>query len=226
MKTKTPTGRTPRPRAPAKAKADPQQAPLPHVPGTEHSEPEAAAPPKQTLKIPEVLAELESAAKPLNVRVTYEAIGGELGAGGLCKVKGLWRVIIDKRTTPSERVSVLAPALARFDFGSLTLSPQVRELLTRVAPAPVAPPVEESAAADAEEDAGAAADAGALASTEGADEMAATAMDAATADSVEAADEATAESARDDAERAESSVAASVTHSLDGSSGGAAASVP
>lgn len=91
------------------------------------------------MKLPEVLAELEEAAKQLSVRVTYEAIGGELGAGGLCKVKGHWRVIIDKRATPSERVSVLAPALARFGWAELTLAPPVRELLERLVPKPEAP---------------------------------------------------------------------------------------
>ncbi len=192
MKTKTPTGRTPRPRASTKGKAEPRQAPLPNVQGEAETEGEAAAPPKQTLKIPEVLAELETIAKPLNVRVTYEAIGGELGAGGLCKVKGLWRVIIDKRTTPSERVSVLAPALARFDFSSVPLSPQVRELLSRVAPAPVTPPATEEATAAAN-------------TTDAA-------ADAATADATDAessnADASTADTAPADATDAESSEAA------------------
>lgn len=62
----------------------------------------------------ELLKELERAAKAAEVRVSYEPIGGELGAGGVCKVKGEWRVIIDKRATAAERVLVLAQALGRF----------------------------------------------------------------------------------------------------------------
>jgi hypothetical protein len=124
----------PKPRASA-SKAQAAASPTPDA------EVEPSAPPKApALKLPELLAGLEEAAKALHVRVTYEAIGGELGAGGLCKVKGQWRVIIDKRTTPSERVQVLAPALARFPFAELQLAEPLRELLTRVAPPPPAPP--------------------------------------------------------------------------------------
>ena len=36
-------------------------------------------------------------AEKKSIRISYEAIGGELGAGGLCKVKGVHRVIVDKR---------------------------------------------------------------------------------------------------------------------------------
>jgi hypothetical protein len=90
------------------------------------------------MKLPEVLAELEDAAKQVGIRVTYEAIGGELGAGGLCKVKGQWRAIIDKRTTASERASVLAAALARFPLDNISLSEQVRELVSRVISKPTA----------------------------------------------------------------------------------------
>ena len=115
MKKKQPPGKSPR----AASKA---QLPLrPTGAAPSDAEPASGEPasPRQHLKLPEVLAELEAAAKALEVRLTYEAIGGELGAGGLCKVKGQWRVIIDKRTTPSERVSVLAQALSRFDFPRL-----------------------------------------------------------------------------------------------------------
>ena len=86
------------------------------------------------LKIPELLAELEEAAKTLEVRVTYEAMSGELGAGGLCKVKGEWRVIIDKRATPGDRLSILALALSRVPREGVTVSPAVEKLLTDVRP--------------------------------------------------------------------------------------------
>lgn len=153
MKKKSPVGKSPRSGVAAPAKKSPAQTALFTDSADRDTEPTSgpSTAPRQTLKVPEVLTELEAAAKALNVRLTYEAIGGELGAGGLCKVKGQWRVIIDKRTTPSERVSVLAPALARFDFPSLGLSPQVHELLCRVAPA--AETAKEPGAAAAEQDA-------------------------------------------------------------------------
>lgn len=160
MKKKSPPGKSSRPGAATSAKKAPAA-----TAAAENSADDSAAAagetgsaPKQTMKVPEVLVELENAAKALSVRLTYEAIGGELGAGGLCKVKGQWRVIIDKRTTPSERVSVLAPALARFDFPSLGLSPQVHELLCRVAPT-----AESKAAADKDAAAAAAPTAAAIA---------------------------------------------------------------
>lgn len=97
---------------------------------------EPAAPQRPTVKVPELLAELEEAYKQLDIRLTYEAIGGELGSGGLCKVKGRWRAIFDKRTTPSERVGLLAPILLRFPWESATLGENVRDLLTRMRPQP------------------------------------------------------------------------------------------
>ncbi len=83
----------------------------------------------QRQAIPQILSELEEACKRIGVRLTYEAIGGELGSGGLCKVKGQWRAIFDKRTTPSERVALLAPLVSRFPLDDVAFSEPVRELL-------------------------------------------------------------------------------------------------
>jgi hypothetical protein len=79
---------------------------------------------------PEQLTEaLEAAAKQLGVEVRYEPLapGGVSGSGGLCKVKGAWWVIIDKKATPSERASVLVDALAAFDTDAVFLPPKARE---------------------------------------------------------------------------------------------------
>jgi hypothetical protein len=60
------------------------------------------------------LEELERAAEALQVRVCYEPMAGLVqGTGGLCKVRGEYRVIIDKRLRASERASILADALRR-----------------------------------------------------------------------------------------------------------------
>ena len=76
---------------------------------------------------------LEAAASQLGVKVHYENLvaSGPTGGGGLCKVKGEWRVIIDKKTAPSERASILADALASVDTESIFLPPKVRELLAQ-----------------------------------------------------------------------------------------------
>lgn len=79
--------------------------------------------------------ELEDLAEKLDVKVTYEKMTGEgMGSGGLCKVKGQWRIIIDRKTTTVDRVAILARALARFDTEPYFLSPSVRRLVDRGKP--------------------------------------------------------------------------------------------
>ena len=76
---------------------------------------------------------LEGAADQLGIKVSYEPLqtsGIATGLrGGLCRVKGSYRVIIDKRASDEERVATLATALASFDTTELELPAQVRELL-------------------------------------------------------------------------------------------------
>ena len=76
-----------------------------------------------------VLAELEGAAGQLGVKVSYEALHAAVGGGGLCRVKGQYRVILDKRSTASERVVALAHALGQVGGGSLELSAAAREAM-------------------------------------------------------------------------------------------------
>ena len=79
---------------------------------------------------PEVVLELlENVAEQLGVRVSYETLSTTLMHGGLCKVKGEYRVIIEKRATAEERVVTLATSLATFDTSELELSTKVREIL-------------------------------------------------------------------------------------------------
>jgi hypothetical protein len=81
---------------------------------------------------PEQLTEaFERAASELGVKVRYEALGpsGVGSGGGLCKVRGEWWVMIDKKTPPADRAVILADALARFDTEALQLPPQAQEML-------------------------------------------------------------------------------------------------
>jgi hypothetical protein len=80
-----------------------------------------------------MLRELEATAEQLAVKVTYEALQASIGIGGLCRVKGSYRVIIDKRSSTGDRVATLAQALAGFDHAELDLSRPVRELLAHYA---------------------------------------------------------------------------------------------
>jgi|SRR6516164_3266823 hypothetical protein len=96
---------------------------------------------------PEQITEtLEQAATQLGVQVRYETMTGEVaGAGGLCKLKGQWCVIIDRKVTPAERAATLTEALAQLDTDSVFLPPEIRDALaaargtraaTPAAPAP------------------------------------------------------------------------------------------
>lgn len=76
-----------------------------------------------------MLQELERAAEELDVKVTYESLSATIGHGGLCRVKGQYRVIIEKRATAQERAATLAQALIRFDTAQLALSKKTRQLV-------------------------------------------------------------------------------------------------
>jgi hypothetical protein len=78
---------------------------------------------------PEQMTEtLEQAATQLGIQVRYETMTGDAaGSGGLCKVKGVWCVIIDRKTPPMERAAMLIDALAGFDTDAVFLPPQVRD---------------------------------------------------------------------------------------------------
>ena len=83
---------------------------------------------------PEVIVELlEHAADQLGIKVSYEPLqtsGIQTGLrGGLCKVKGTYRIIIDKRATNEERMTTLATAIAGFDTSELELPQKLRDLL-------------------------------------------------------------------------------------------------
>lgn len=76
------------------------------------------------------LEELESVCEKLGIKVVpAELTGDGMSSGGLCKVRGEWRVIVDKRAPAGERVSVLARALSGFDLEGVFVSPKVREVI-------------------------------------------------------------------------------------------------
>jgi hypothetical protein len=94
---------------------------------------------------PEVVLELlEAAAEQLKVRVSYEPLQTSVVHGGLCRVKGEYRIIVDKRASAEERVTTLATALARVmkldgvipEDTVLELPPKVREVLRMHEPGP------------------------------------------------------------------------------------------
>lgn len=82
-----------------------------------------------------ILEALQALAEQLGVDVRYEPMGGGAsGTGGLCRVRGQYRVIIDRRLPARERVEILAAALGRFDLSAVALP----ESLAPLFPAPPA----------------------------------------------------------------------------------------
>src|SRR4051812_19857907 len=98
------------------------------------------------MKAEQITEALEQAAAQLGVKVRYETMTGDSsGAGGLCKIRGEWTVIMDRKSPPSDRAGLLIDALATFDTDTVYLPPQIREALADrraatqavAAPAPV-----------------------------------------------------------------------------------------
>ncbi len=81
------------------------------------------------MKPSKMLEELEHIARGLDVRVSYEKLNSSIGFGGMCRVKGKLRIIVDKRASTHERVATLGGALGSLDTENVDASPKVAELL-------------------------------------------------------------------------------------------------
>jgi hypothetical protein len=83
------------------------------------------------MKSEQMIEALEAAAAKLGVRVRYEPLppGGVLSGGGLCRVRGEWHLIIDKKSSPADRAAILADALADFDLAAVELPAKLRQML-------------------------------------------------------------------------------------------------
>lgn len=91
------------------------------------------------MKPEQIVEALENAARTLDVQVRYEPLGPSgVTTGGLCKVRGEWWLILEKKTTAAQRVGLLADALAAFDTERLDLPPKARDAL-RASKRPAAP---------------------------------------------------------------------------------------
>jgi len=83
------------------------------------------------MKVQEQLEALERLAEAMSVRVSYEPMTGLVaGTGGLCRVRGEYRIIIDRRLKPPERHQILLDALRRFDTSGFEMPGVLRDLLT------------------------------------------------------------------------------------------------
>lgn len=82
------------------------------------------------MKVTAQLEALEEVAKTLGVQVSFDSMAGLVsGSGGLCRVRGAYRIIIDRRLRPTERVALLADALSRFDVAAIEMPDAIRAII-------------------------------------------------------------------------------------------------
>lgn len=78
-----------------------------------------------------LLDQFEELAKKLGIKVRYEnfTLEESSGAGGLCRWKGEYVLIIHARAPLKEKIQVLTEVLKRFPLGDIYVRPVIRELL-------------------------------------------------------------------------------------------------
>ncbi len=80
-----------------------------------------------------VLEYLEDLAFRLGIEIVYEKLGeGDFSiGGGLCKVKGVYRIFVDPSVTIEVQIEILARALSSFQIDEVYLLPFIRGILEK-----------------------------------------------------------------------------------------------
>ena len=80
-----------------------------------------------------LIGQLEELAQGLEMKIRYEPIKkeGSFCAGGLCRFKGEWVLIVNSKASGSDKIEVMAKAVNRFDLKDVYLKPGMREFLER-----------------------------------------------------------------------------------------------
>lgn len=81
------------------------------------------------------LADLESIATSLSIRVTYDDL--KTSKGGSCRVMETRRIIINKHLQNSEKINLLARELGNFDLSGLDIPAAVRKKIEDESEQPV-----------------------------------------------------------------------------------------
>jgi 50S ribosomal subunit-associated GTPase HflX len=77
-----------------------------------------------------LIEELETIANSLNIDVVYEAIKTiHPRNSALFKIRGKYKLIIDKKTKTNLRLLIFLETLAQFDLENIFITPQIRDLL-------------------------------------------------------------------------------------------------
>lgn len=85
---------------------------------------------------PLILEQLEGVAEGLGIEVRYETLRKEThyNPGGLCRIRGVPVIIVNRKSPIQDQVQVLAAAVKRFDLSGVYLRPGLRDFLDRIAP--------------------------------------------------------------------------------------------
>lgn len=80
-----------------------------------------------------ILQNLEEIAEQLNIKVCSVNLKqySHCIKSGLCRVRGEYRVIVDKHLNLSEKIDVLIEALQEFDATALSIHPKIRKLIVK-----------------------------------------------------------------------------------------------
>ena len=81
----------------------------------------------------QVLEYLEDLAKRLGVEIVYQKLGEEEFSvqGGLCKVNGTFKIIIDRSQSLDDQINIVAQGLSSFDTEEIFLFPYIRDVLEK-----------------------------------------------------------------------------------------------
>lgn len=81
---------------------------------------------------------LEGLAFKFGVEIVYEKMGEEEFSvgGGLCKVKGTYKIFMDRSEPIDGQIKILARALSSFDTENVYLLPFIREILDKAQSTP------------------------------------------------------------------------------------------
>jgi hypothetical protein len=85
-----------------------------------------------------VLEHLEELGRKLCVEVVYQRLGTDEYSteGGLCKVKGIYKVFLDPSDPVEKHIHILARALSSFNRDEVYVLPFVREILEKAQGSP------------------------------------------------------------------------------------------
>ena len=78
-----------------------------------------------------ILGHLEVLAERLEITVSYEPleIDGSYHSGGFCRIKGKDIVIINKKSSVTDKIIILVDTLKRYDLSQIYILPSIRAML-------------------------------------------------------------------------------------------------